>query len=160
MQKSRPAIAACLVLFALPAWSEGGGGGGGGGGVVDIVPADPDYVAGEQAVKKQDWPEALARMNAVVQRDPKNADAWNYMGYAYRHLGDMDNSFKYYQRALQIRPKHRGAHEYMGEAYLQVGQLAPAEEHLKALDKICWLPCEEYRDLKKKIENYKRDHPN
>lgn len=148
-------MAAVFIALTLPAWGAGGGGGGTSGGPT-AAPVDPDFKAGQEAVKKEQWNEAVARMNLVIQRDARNADAWNYLGYAYRHLGDMDNSFKHYERALQINPKHRGAHEYLGEAYLQVGNLAKAEEHLKVLDKLCWMPCEEYKDLKEKVADYKR----
>ncbi len=154
------AIAASLALLSVSAWSAGGGGGGAGGGEAqNAAPSDPDFATGLQAWKNKDWPQVLAHMSAVVERDANNADAWNYMGHAARQLGDMDNAFKNYQRALQINPKHRGAHEYMGEAYLMVGQLAQAEEHLKALDKLCFFPCEEYTELKEKVQHYRRDHP-
>ena len=154
-------FAACLSLVAAPGWSAGGGGGGGGGGSggggVDSAGADPDYKAGLAAAKAMDWPQVITRMRTVTQRDPKNADAWNELGHAYRKAGDMDSSFKHYERALQIDPKHKGAHEYLGEAYLQVGKLELAEQELKALDKICFVTCEEYRDLKSQIERYKRE---
>lgn len=150
------AAAACGVLLALPAWGAGDGGGGGGGSDRVAKRLDPDYRAGVAAVKKQDWQEVVARMNAVIARDAQNADAWNYLGYAQRHLGDLDGSFKAYGTALQLDPRHRGAHEYVGEAYLKVGRLDKAEEHLKVLDKLCLFPCEQYTDLKEKIAEYKR----
>jgi cytochrome c-type biogenesis protein CcmH/NrfG len=150
-------LAACLSCAVPSAWSAGGGGGGGGG---DAASADPDYNAGLAAAKAKDWPQVVARMGAVTQRDPNSADAWNELGHAYRQLGDMDNSFKHYERALQIDPRHKGAHEYLGEAYLQIGKLDRAEQELKALDKICFITCEEYRDLKEQIARYKREHPN
>lgn len=161
MDNTGPWILAAALLLASPAWAAGGGGGSGGGGGAGgpQTAADPDYLAGEAAVKRKDWPRAIAHMSAVLLHDDRNADAWNYMGYAYRQMGDMDNSFKHYEKALQLNPRHRGAHEYLGEAYLQVGQLAQAEEHLKVLDKLCWLPCEQYSDLKEKILAYKREHP-
>jgi hypothetical protein len=53
-------------------------------------------------------------------------------------------------------PRHRGAHEYIGEAYLIVNNLAKAEEHLAARRQICLIPCEEFEELKDKIEAYKR----
>jgi tetratricopeptide (TPR) repeat protein len=146
------ALAAALWGLAPAAWSAGSPGSA-------ETPADPDFKAGVAAVKRQAWPEVLTRMNAVVQRDARNADAWNYLGYAYRHLGDMDKSFSHYDKALQIDPDHRGAHEYMGEAYLQVGKLAEAEAQVRALDKICWLPCEELRDLKAKVAAWRKAHP-
>jgi hypothetical protein len=68
----------------------------------------------------------------------------------------MDLAFKHYGRALQLNPRHRGAHEYVGEAYLIVNNLSKAEEHLAALEKICLIPCEEYDDLRKKIDVYRK----
>ena len=150
-------LAICLGTVASPGWSAGGGGGGGG---ADAASADPDYQAGLAAAKAKDWQQVVARMGVVTQRDPKSADAWNELGHAYRQLGDMDNSFKNYERALQIDPRHKGAHEYLGEAYLKVGKLDLAEQELKALDKICFITCEEYRDLQEQIARYKREHPN
>jgi Flp pilus assembly protein TadD len=147
------ALATC-VSAALAA--GGGGAGGGSGGTTAAAAIDPDFQAGEAAVKRKDWNEAITRMNLVIEREPRNADAWNYLGYAYRQNGDMDNSFRHYEQALQINPRHRNAHEYMGEAYLQVGKLAEAEVHLKALDKLCFFPCEQYTELKEKIALYKQ----
>jgi hypothetical protein len=37
-----------------------------------------------------------------------------------------------------------------------VNNLPKAEEHLAALHDICLLPCDEYDDLKKQIETYRR----
>ena len=54
------------------------------------------------------------------------------------------------------RSRHRGAHEYAGEAYLMVDDLAKAEEHLTALQRIRLIPCEEYEDLKKTIAAYRQ----
>src|SRR6267378_2677754 len=44
-----------------------------------------------------------------------------------------------------------GANPYIAEAYLLVGNVAKAQEHLSALDKICFFGCSEYDDLKKAI---------
>ena len=155
-------LAAVLFVAAMPVFGAGGGGGGAGGGgggeSAQAPPADPDYVQGVAAVGAKDWPEVVARMGSVVKREPKNADAWNYMGYAHRQMGEMDKSFESYEIALQINPNHRGAREYLGEAYLMVDKLAQAEEQLKALDKLCFFPCEEYSDLKEHIARYKLDH--
>jgi Tfp pilus assembly protein PilF len=136
----------------------GGGGGGGGGGVSEAVAGDPDYHAGIEAAKKNDWKEVTARMTAFTARNPDSADGWNELGHANRMLGDMDNSFKNYAKALQIDPKHRDAHEYLGEAYLQVGDLPRAEQELRTLDSLCFFPCEQYSDLKEQIRRYKAVH--
>ena len=118
------------------------------------VKLDPDYAAGKQAIDAKDWSTAIKSLNSAALRDTRNADIQNYLGYAYRNAGQLALAFRHYQRALQLNPRHRGAHEYVGEAYLMVHNLAKAEEHLAALQKICLIPCEEYADLKKKIMEY------
>jgi len=116
---------------------------------------DPDYAAGTRAIDAKDWPTAIKALNSAALRDTRNADIQNYLGYAYRNAGQFDLAFRHYQRALQLNPRHRGAHEYIGEAYLLVNNLAKAEEHLAALQKICLIPCEEYAHLKMKIAMYR-----
>jgi cytochrome c-type biogenesis protein CcmH/NrfG len=111
------------------------------------------------AVKAAQWDKAIAPLNAYLAREPNDADAWNELAHAYRKSGDLDNAFKGYARALQIDPKHRNAHEYLGEAYLQAGDLARAEAELRTLDSLCFLPCEQHKDLKEEIRRYKADHP-
>ena len=153
-----------LALSSSPAVAAGGGGGGGGGGgevAADRarIDADSDLKAGMEAVKAEHWDKAIARLNAYVARKPHDADAWNELAHAYRKSGDLDNAFKGYEKALRIDPKHRNAHEYLGEAYLQAGDLARAEAQLRNLDKLCFLPCEQYADLKEEIRRYKADRP-
>jgi Flp pilus assembly protein TadD len=117
---------------------------------------DPDYAAGKQAIEKKNWAAAIRSLSSAALRDTRNADIQNYLGYAYRHTGQLDLAFKHYERALQLNPRHRGAHEYVGEAYLMANNLAKAEQHLAALEKICLIPCEEYEDLKKELAEYRR----
>jgi tetratricopeptide (TPR) repeat protein len=139
----------------------GGGGGAGGGGVgsessqgLSAARQDPAYVEGVKAVKRGDWPDAIRLMQAVIAKDGKNADAYNWLAYATRQQGDAAKAIPLYEKALAIDPKHRGAHEYMGEAYLVLGDLPRAKEHLAQLDKLCLFSCEEYRDLKKAVQAY------
>jgi len=117
---------------------------------------DPDYAAGKAAIDAKDWNAAIKVLSSAALRDPRNADIQNDLGYAYRNAGQLDLAFRHYQRALQLNPRHRGAHEYIGEAYLLVNNLAKAEEHLSALEKICLIPCEEYGDLQKAIAAYRQ----
>lgn len=123
------------------------------------VAADPDFAAGRKAIDSKDWAAAVPLFQAVVAKDPKNADAWNWLGYAQRNQGNYDQSFAAYTKALDVDPKHRGAHEYIGEAYLKTGNLAKAEEHLKRLDSLCTFGCAEYTELKNKIAAYKAAKP-
>ena len=119
-------------------------------------PKDQDYAMAKKAVNSGDWSQAISLLTKVVGRDAKNADAHNFLGYSYRKSGNADEALKYYKMALQINPKHKGAHEYIGEAYLEKGNLQMAEQHLKALDSLCFFGCQEFNDLKKAVGAYKK----
>jgi len=112
----------------------------------------------EKLIKAKKWDDAIQVLTQASQTDGDNADVYNWLGYAERNRGNTDAAFKYYERALQLDPKHRGAHEYVGEAYLIVGDPSKAKEHLDALRKLCGTKCEEYRDLKKDIDEYESKH--
>lgn len=122
------------------------------------VATNPDYEAGKKAVEAHNYKAALESFNRALAKEPNSADIHNYLGYSWRKSGNLDMAFKHYNQALAIDPRHKAAHEYIGEAYLMVNDLPKAEEHLKSLDKICFFSCEEYRELKEAIDDYKRKH--
>lgn len=112
------------------------------------------YELGVKAVKAGDYARALSQFQKVVQIDPRNADAWNYIGFSHRHLKQFDQSLAAYQKALGIDSGHRGANEYLGELYLQVGDLAKARDRLAKLVALCPSGCEELDDLNKAVKAY------
>ncbi len=120
----------------------------------EVNASDADFAAGKKAIEAKNWQAALTSFSKVVGREPNNADAHNYLGYANRWLGKMDDSFKHYNVALKLDPEHKGANEYIGVAYLKVNQPEKAKEHLTRLEKICGKKCEEYEDLAKAIAAY------
>jgi Flp pilus assembly protein TadD len=120
--------------------------------------AASDYTAGKRAIEAKNWKSAIDLLNKAALQDNRNPDVQNLLGYAYRNAAQFSEAFKHYNEALRLNPRHRGAHEYIGEAYLLTNDLEKAQEHLAALEKICVLPCEEYEDLRKSIEAYKRKH--
>ena len=117
--------------------------------------ADPNFDMGKQAVDAKDWPSAIKNFRLVVAKDAKNADAFNYMGFAHRQMGDYTSAFQAYGEALAINPEHKGANEYIGEAYLKTNNLDKAEMHLAKLDEICTFGCPEYTMLKRKVAEFK-----
>jgi Flp pilus assembly protein TadD len=126
---------------------------------VDSDPSPPlsrEHAAGKTAIEAKDWNGAIKSLTAAAQRDGRNADIQNLLGYAYRNAGQIEAAFKHYQLALQVDPRHLGAHEYIGEAYLIANNPAKAEEHLALLRQYCrFAACEEYDDLKKKVDQYR-----
>ena len=142
----RLALAASLVIVPVAAIA------------VDTAPEpapSPEFVTGKRAIEARDWDAAIKALSAAAQREPRNADAQNLLGYAYRNLGQLEAALRHYQRALQIDPRHLGAHEYIGEAYLMANNLAKAEEHLAALQRHCPGICAERDDLNNKIATYR-----
>jgi Flp pilus assembly protein TadD len=124
----------------------------------DVVatPSRPDVLAPARAqIAQKNWQGAIDELKKV--NDPSSADWNNLMGYSLRKAdpANLGEAEKFYDEALRIDPKHRGALEYSGELYLQTGDLSKAEQRLAALDKACTFGCEEYRDLKKAIAQYK-----
>ena len=107
-----------------------------------------------EGVQAGDYQRALGSLQKVVQADPRNADAWNYIGFSQRNLQHYDESLAAYQKALAINPNHRGANEYLGELYLKTGELEKAREQLSKLQSLCPGGCEEYDDLKKAVGAY------
>jgi len=121
-------------------------------------PEDPDLAAARKALEAKDWPQAIRRLELARGREPRNADVHNLLGFAERKQGHLEAALAHYDEALRLDPRHRGAHEYAGEAFLLAGNLAKAEEHLAALDKLCTFSCEEYRDLKRAVADYEKKH--
>lgn len=143
------------LLISGPAWSAGGGDSG------PALPADPVLERVGEASARQDWARAASILEEALARSPDKAEYHNLYAYSLRKGAnpDMSRVFKHYQEALRLDPNHRGAHEYAGEAYLMVGNLPKAKEHLAALDRICFLPCKEYRDLKREIAEFEKKQP-
>ena len=153
MRSTLIAVIAALS-FGLVA-SAFAAGGGGGADQPAAKPADPNYTRAKAMIEGRDYANALPFLQQVVAKDPKNADAYNLMGFATRKSGNANGSLQYYQQALAIDPRHLGAHEYIGEAYLMLDQPAQAEQHLARLDSLCVFGCAEYRMLKAAVANYK-----
>jgi tetratricopeptide (TPR) repeat protein len=117
--------------------------------------APSDYARAKAMIEARNYKDAMPLLQQVVAKEPRNADAYNLLGYATRKSGNPNGSLQYYNQALQIDPKHLGAHEYVGEAYLMLDQPQQAEQHLARLDQLCVFGCAEHRELKTAIANYK-----
>ena len=115
-----------------------------------------NYQEAVSYIKKSDYSSAIPLLRRELKRNSRDADAHNYMGYALRKSNDLKNSAVHYAKALEINPKHLGALEYQGELFLTIGNLDLAKANLQKLDKLCWLGCDEYEDLRASIEDYQQ----
>ncbi|MGI9480779.1 MAG: tetratricopeptide repeat protein [Hyphomicrobiales bacterium] len=89
---------------------------------------------------------------AENQNDPR---ILNYLGFAHRKLGKVEEGLSYYRRALAIKPDYVLAREYMGEAFLQIGNIAAAQNQLSEIEKRCGTACPSYVELAGLIKSAK-----
>jgi tetratricopeptide (TPR) repeat protein len=92
----------------------------------------------EKAAKAHDkaqkaYRDSLASFIEAVGADPKMYQAWNYLGFANRHLGNYEDALSSYAKALEINPNYPDAIEYRGEAYLGLNQIEEAKGAYMAL---------------------------
>ncbi|MFH1803647.1 MAG: tetratricopeptide repeat protein [Pseudomonadota bacterium] len=115
---------------------------------------DTDLAAITGMIDQEKYDDAIADLQKMLEKDPQNADALNYLAYSQRKSGDLANAETNYARALAINPEHKGALEYQGELFLQTGREALAQENLARLELICSSSCEEYQELANAIANH------
>src|SRR5580698_4305981 len=77
---------------------------------------------------QKEYAEALASFQQAVQYNPQMHEAWNYVGYTNRKLGNYDVALTAYEHALQLYPGYPDALEYRGEAYLGLNRISDAEQ--------------------------------
>ena len=102
-------------------------------------------------IKDKNYDQAIMKLKEAEAAAKKDADIQNLLGFAHRKSGKLDAAGKYYKSALALDSKHKGALEYQGELFLMLGDKDAAADNLAKLDKICWLGCSEYDDLKQAI---------
>jgi Flp pilus assembly protein TadD len=113
-----------------------------------------DFKAGKAAVDAKNWQQAIDSFSKVVAKDPKNADAYNYLGFSNRWLDRYDQAFDAYGKALALEPNHKGALNYSGIAYIKSGQKDKAQAQLARLQQVC-ANCEETANLSKALAEAK-----
>jgi tetratricopeptide (TPR) repeat protein len=117
--------------------------------------ADNDLSMAKTAIAQYKYEDAKGYLEKVLAATPDSADALNLMGFTERKLGDKEQSLAYYNKALAQDPNHLGANEYLGELYLEMKDVKKAEERLAVLQQACGGTCEEYQELKEKIDQFK-----
>jgi tetratricopeptide (TPR) repeat protein len=71
---------------------------------------------------------ANAKFREAVGLDATLPEAWNYLGYTNRKLGNYDEALAAYAKALELKPGYPDALEYRGEAYLGLSRIPDAQQ--------------------------------
>jgi tetratricopeptide (TPR) repeat protein len=120
---------------------------------------ETDFQQAEYLIKAEKFDEAIPLLQKVVADNPRDADAWNYLGFASRKIGKLTEALGYYDKALKLNPNHKGANEYLGELYLMMNDLPKAEAQLAKLKSLCPAGCEELEDFEAEVADYKANLP-
>jgi tetratricopeptide (TPR) repeat protein len=93
----------------------------------------PEKVAKAHDKAQKAYRDSLSSFIDAVAAQPKMYEAWNYLGFAQRHLGNYEDALGAYAKALEINPDYPDAVEYRGEAYLGLNQIEEAKGAYMAL---------------------------
>ena len=144
-------IPAILTVIFISIGAQTALGAGGDNNYASAAQKPPGYNEAVALIAAEKYQEAIPPLQSAEKLATTDADIQNLLGFTHRKTGKLDAAASYYKRALEINPKHKGALEYQGELFLMLGDKDAATANLAKLDKICWLGCSEYDDLKQAI---------
>jgi tetratricopeptide (TPR) repeat protein len=82
--------------------------------------------------KEQSYAKATALVEQVLKNDPKNAHAWNFLGYSLIERGEkMDKAYEYIKKAINLSPEDGYIRDSLGWYYFKVGKVNKALNELK-----------------------------
>ena len=113
-----------------------------------------DYRTGKELAYDGNYKAAIVYLKKSIRDDPNNPDAFNMLGFSNRKLGNNDEAFSYYNKALDLDPEHLGTHEYIGRLYLNLDQPEESKKHFRILKALCYFGCEELKSLEVAIKKY------
>ena len=110
-----------------------------------------DYRAARELILAGNYQGGIAAMHALGHDE--HPDVANYIGYAYRKIGDYKDSQIWYEAALKADPNHVRTWSYYGMWQMEQGNRLKALDDLQKVNLICGnTTCEEYRQLKAVID--------
>ena len=110
-----------------------------------------EYRAARALIVDLHYHAGIAAMHAIGHDE--NPDVANYIGYAYRKLGDYKDSQIWYEKALAVDPNHVRTWSYYGMWQMEQGNRLKALDDLQKVKLICGnTTCEAYKELKAVIE--------
>lgn len=110
-----------------------------------LVPDGELYEQGRELALAGNFDRAIETLDAI--RDKNHPAVLNYLGYAHRKAGMIDEGIAYYHQALAIDPDYVLAREYLGEGYVAAGNVDLARQQLEEIGTRCGINCEEYIEL-------------
>lgn len=139
----RSLIVAAILLNAATAYAVGPD--------WTFLDEDPDYRQARLWIEEKNFPPAIEKLNALLQRQPNSPVLLNWLAFSHRKLKNYPVSKQYYDAALMRDPTFLPALEYQGEWFIETGDLASAKANLAKLATLCGR-CHEWQDLNEAIQ--------
>ena len=119
----------------------------------ELTPAEvrAQLANAEGLIRQENYRDAIDILNEVVESSPREADAYNLLGFSYRKSKAFNRAERNYKRALRLNPDHKGAIEYYGELLIQTDRREKAEDMLAKLETLCPSGCSELDQLRKAL---------
>ena len=81
--------------------------------------------------KEKKFEESTSLVMSILEKEPKNAHAWNFLGYSILERGgEMEKAFEYIQTALKINPDDGYIRDSLGWYYYKNGHIKRALQEL------------------------------
>lgn len=94
--------------------------------------AEVHYEYGLFLERSGDGDGAMARMQAVLEKDPDHASALNYIGYTWAERNtNLEQALEYIQRAVALRPRDGYIRDSLGWVHYKLGNLDRAVAELE-----------------------------
>ena len=103
------------------------------------------YETGRALAHAGRFEDAIELLRTADASDPR---VLNYLGYASRNAGRVEEGMAYYERALAIDPNFTLARSYMGQALLLQGDEAGAWEQLELIARVSGIEGPDYVQLR------------
>jgi tetratricopeptide (TPR) repeat protein len=87
--------------------------------------------------KGKDFEKSFSLIFEVLEKEPENAHAWNFLGYSLLERGrDLDKAYEYISKAVKISPKDGYIRDSLGWYYFKVGRVSDALDELNKAKKL------------------------
>ncbi|MFA5583545.1 MAG: tetratricopeptide repeat protein, partial [Bacteriovoracaceae bacterium] len=77
------------------------------------------------------YEESIQLVEKILEKDPNNAHAWNFLGYSLLERGvELEKSYEYIQKAVSLAPNDGYIRDSLGWYYYKIGDLDKALKEL------------------------------
>lgn len=98
---------------------------------IDVFERDAYLYAAREYELRKDYSKALSLYKKILEIDRDNVTVMNNIAYILLHLGLIEESIKYSQRAVDINKDYVPALINLGVAYIKLGDITAAEGYFK-----------------------------